>query len=1272
MRSSDAPLVRRRLGPFAASVLDFRLPTFEAWYCDDDARDARERFATLKHDTDETVDSVTAALRILGFEFESLDLDPADRESPRARRVLYADGSPVATLTIGSGETLADGLTPESHWPTPFADVGDVRWHVVTDGRRWRLSRRPTESSTPIGSRAYYTAGPSEYYEVDLECALAGSLVEFKRFYAFFRAEAFDATDGDPFLDRVAAASDAARRELAAGVRRNGRTALHTIGRELVADAVTDDSSDRTVLQRTKSRSLAALFRVLVALYADSRKPLTTESERECDDSFDLYSTLRWVDEAAQTSDGSLDHRLAKLGARVRARIETVAERFEGAITDRSDGVFARRIDNSGEVAGSSHREERDATVSTAALTDHDLGVVAFDLGTAPLDGTRIPVDFAEVPVATLGGVYESLTACEFALGDDSEGPGSPERQGCPESPERREGQDPTRLRLVDDDTDRRASGAYYTPDGVVDTIVASAVGPLVDEVETTLDGDGFERGTSASLAAFEERVLDLTALDPAMGCGRFLLATAAYLTDRVAAAARAVDDAPRFDRRAFRRRVASRCLYGVDRNAVAVELALISVWLAVEGVRPSRLARHLRVGNALVGDVRRSSVGQSPTETRTVDGDDPFDWWRAFPIRFDADPSSNASRRSSSGFDAVVGNPPYVRGRRLAADAKAYFDETYRCAHGAYDLYALFIERAAALGRRTAFLVPNKWTTTRYGRPVRDLLLDELGLEAVLDLSDADVFADVNVYPVVVTFDTARDARATGITIRHVEGKLDPTGSVAVDATRSVAVDPARSAAVDSTAAVGPAVPADSTVTLDVEFVDRLADRVLPLSLSPDFAPIATDALASRDRLGAHVTMAEGIHTGNVRDELIVDEWRDEDCRRLVDGSSVDRYVAAWDGRWIRHDPDLIDRDAGEYAELRDRRVFECDEKLLVCDIGDRPTAAYDDEGLYALNTLYAVRSRPESDLPLRYVLGVFNSAFVERYFRELYGGTHVNGGYLRFKPMFCADVPIPAPSPERNAKITEIDAVSGEIETLRERGVRIPRIDGAVDLLCVLTDRLDELHRERRSVAADPLVYLDPPTSGTRLADLDGCTVVGDAEGGPLAETCDDGEGGRPRIGRVTVERDDSNDLSVSATVRRKSGIADAATGSPDSWGYVESEPILAYRLTGLDETTASLVEAFVPAAIDRGRGFAGFRARATKTKSLLDRLGTLRIPGPTDTGTVGDLRRYQSASMRATDLDERLSLTEALVDRVVSELYGLSEEERAVVDRVDRADS
>ena len=112
------------------------------------------------------------------------------------------------------------------------------------------------------------------------------------------------------------------------------------------------------------------------------------------------------------------------------------------------------------------------------------------------------------------------------------------------------------------------------------------------------------------------------------------------------------------------------------------------------------------------------------------------------------------------SPFDAIVANPPYVNIRRLAkAQGAGYVQQLrgrFRAARGNFDLYVTFIERAVELlrvGGRCGMIVPNKWATLDYARPLRELLAREASLEQVIDLSAERVFAGASVYPQVLIF---------------------------------------------------------------------------------------------------------------------------------------------------------------------------------------------------------------------------------------------------------------------------------------------------------------------------------------------------------------------------------------------------------------------------------------------------------------------------------------------------------------------------------------
>jgi type II restriction/modification system DNA methylase subunit YeeA len=116
-------------------------------------------------------------------------------------------------------------------------------------------------------------------------------------------------------------------------------------------------------------------------------------------------------------------------------------------------------------------------------------------------------------------------------------------------------------------------------------------------------------------------------------------------------------------------------------------------------------------------------------------------------------------------------------------------------------------------------------------------------------------------------------------------------------------------------------------------------------------------------------------------------------------------------------------------------------------------------------------------------------------------------------------------------------------------------------------------------------------------------------------------------------------------------------------DQWGYIETEPLPALRITNLDKHEADLIEAFVPVAVDKAGGFANFRETATKTNSLVDRLRKLTLPRVDE---VRDgLESYVETKERADELDEKIEKTDDLIDNIVYDLYGLTDEEIDIIE-------
>jgi len=293
---------------------------------------------------------------------------------------------------------------------------------------------------------------------------------------------------------------------------------------------------------------------------------------------------------------------------------------------------------------------------------------------------------------------------------------------------------DPEAAEVVEKRQKRKSQGIYYTPTFVVKYIVQQTLGRYLDE-----------HGYNPSRPV---RVLDM-----ACGSGSFLI-EAFDVLDRFVARQRgqltplspvgrgaggegqahAYEDVQDYARRM---EILTQCIYGVDKDKQAAEVARLNLLLR---------ALHYRDRLPMLADIRNgdSLISGPPVELQAAFGDDwkskqPFDWDKEF-----------ADVMRDGGFDVVVGNPPYVRIQTLPKDEVAFFNEHYQAATGNYDIYALFVERALQLlkpGGVMGFILPSKFFTTAYGVGLRKLISDAKVLYKIVDFEDAQVFQTATTY---------------------------------------------------------------------------------------------------------------------------------------------------------------------------------------------------------------------------------------------------------------------------------------------------------------------------------------------------------------------------------------------------------------------------------------------------------------------------------------------------------------------------------------------
>ena len=159
----------------------------------------------------------------------------------------------------------------------------------------------------------------------------------------------------------------------------------------------------------------------------------------------------------------------------------------------------------------------------------------------------------------------------------------------------------------------RKTTGSYYTPDELVQLLLASALDPVIVRTVDTHPEEAVDA------------LLELAIVDPACGSGHFLLAVARRLADHVARIRAGGTPTPDDYQHALRD-VVRRCIYGVDMNPLAVEICKVALWM--ESIDPGLpltfLENHICCGNSLIGTSRALMGEQVPdTAWAVLEGDD-------------------------------------------------------------------------------------------------------------------------------------------------------------------------------------------------------------------------------------------------------------------------------------------------------------------------------------------------------------------------------------------------------------------------------------------------------------------------------------------------------------------------------------------------------------------------------------------------------------------------------------------------------------------------
>jgi len=492
-------------------------------------------------------------------------------------------------------------------------------------------------------------------------------------------------------------------------------------------------------------------------------------------------------------------------------------------------------------------------------------------------------------------------------------------------------------------------------------------------------------------------QVNTLRILDPACGSGSFLLGAYQTLLDwhlewysehdaekHAKGRQPKIFHGPGGDWRlttAERKRILTNNIYGVDIDPQAVEVTKLSLLLKVlEGENAETLGKSLRLfheralpdladnikcGNSLIGPDFYEGKQLSLIDEEERYRINAFDWDTEFP-----------EIMTGGGFDAVIGNPPYVRTLNFGEE-KSYFKLRYDSATGGYDLYILFMEKALGVVNEdglVGLITPNKYFVADYGKGIRKQLLGNASIAEIADFGKCrSLFKGALI--------------STAITI-YSKGKRDRNIRLRIlsdDTARRVSeLEPTQ-------------VPINQLVTE--------AGAILVYQSKTSLALLTK--LRSRSR--PLVNVAE-VRTGVMGfdywalDKFIADGNKGP---RIATNSYIDKYAFLWGKRVKLYKRSVLEPRLDPTCDVISDSTWELfrSKKIVIRGVARRLTATLDEEGVGILVAVHAVQGRQEKN---EFLLGLLNSRLFNWIHHVEQYSARIPQGSLRYPVSFLSNLPI------------------------------------------------------------------------------------------------------------------------------------------------------------------------------------------------------------------------------------------------------------------------
>ncbi len=504
----------------------------------------------------------------------------------------------------------------------------------------------------------------------------------------------------------------------------------------------------------------------------------------------------------------------------------------------------------------------------------------------------------------------------------------------------------------------RKAGGVYYTPAYIVNYIVHNTIGKQIE-------------GKGPADLAGGKPTPPFRVLDMACGSGSFLLGAYQFLLDHCLKwyqanlskkHAKAVYQNAKGETRltiAERKRILTTHIYGVDIDRQAVETTKLSLLLkALEGENDTTLSQQMtlfheralpnlshsiKCGNSLIA----SDFSMVPEDLVRVRA---FDWPAQFPDAMKA-----------GGFDAIIGNPPYIFTRELIKELeKDYYNQTYNQTQFKINTYLLFVEKGFYLLKDSGclgFIIPNNWLTLETASRFRNFILKETYSIQIVNSRDK-VFESASVDASILVF------RKTGqkeVIIYELEnGEIRPIARNEPDVYLNLH---------------------NHIISYDVDKSGKKVSLCQRISRQG----ILLESIAEvRNGIQAY-TVGEGTppQTEQMKKNRIYHglEKKDNTWMKYVDGVDVGRYRIGWSKQFVKY---------GQNLSRPRKKVFFQGERVLIRQIPAKPPysifASYVNEDLVNDNNSMIV-TQPKFGYSIKYLMGVLNSRLISFWFIHSFG---------------------------------------------------------------------------------------------------------------------------------------------------------------------------------------------------------------------------------------------------------------------------------------------